>query len=99
MAGTGSKDVVVPGAFVPEHRTHSIVDVYHGSDPGFAVNDRPYFRLPWRLVSATRSRRRRSGRRSVQWMPSLNETGRVSRPVAVRRLHAIPRCIGLWHAH
>jgi 3-hydroxy-9,10-secoandrosta-1,3,5(10)-triene-9,17-dione monooxygenase len=50
LAGTGSKDVVVHGAFVPEHRTHSIVDVYHGSDPGFAVNDRPYFRLPWRLV-------------------------------------------------
>jgi 3-hydroxy-9,10-secoandrosta-1,3,5(10)-triene-9,17-dione monooxygenase len=50
LAGTGSKDVVVEGAFVPEHRTHSIVDVYHGRDPGFAVNDRPYFRLPWRLV-------------------------------------------------
>jgi 3-hydroxy-9,10-secoandrosta-1,3,5(10)-triene-9,17-dione monooxygenase len=50
LAGTGSKDLVVPGAFVPEHRTHSIVDVHHGRDPGFAVNDRPYFRLPWRLV-------------------------------------------------
>ena len=52
LAGTGSKDLVVPGAFVPEHRTHSIVDVHHGRDPGFAVNDRPYFRLPWRLVFA-----------------------------------------------
>ena len=50
LSGTGSRDVVVPGAFVPEHRTHSVVDVYHGRDPGFAVNDRPYFRLPWRLV-------------------------------------------------
>jgi 3-hydroxy-9,10-secoandrosta-1,3,5(10)-triene-9,17-dione monooxygenase len=50
LAGTGSKDVVVSDAFVPEHRTHSIVDVYLGRDPGFAVNDRPYFRLPWRLV-------------------------------------------------
>jgi 3-hydroxy-9,10-secoandrosta-1,3,5(10)-triene-9,17-dione monooxygenase len=50
LAGTGSKDIVVTDAFVPEHRTHSIVDVYHGRDPGFAVNDRPYFRLPWRLV-------------------------------------------------
>jgi 3-hydroxy-9,10-secoandrosta-1,3,5(10)-triene-9,17-dione monooxygenase len=50
LAGTGSKDVVVPGAFVPEYRTHSIVDVYHERNPGFAVNDRPYFRLPWRLV-------------------------------------------------
>jgi 3-hydroxy-9,10-secoandrosta-1,3,5(10)-triene-9,17-dione monooxygenase len=50
LAGTGSKDVVVQDAFVPEYRTHSIVDVYHGRDPGFAVNDRPYFRLPWRLA-------------------------------------------------
>lgn len=53
LSGSGSKDVVVAGAFVPEHRTHRIVDVYHGSDPGFAVNDRPYYRLPWRLVFAT----------------------------------------------
>jgi 3-hydroxy-9,10-secoandrosta-1,3,5(10)-triene-9,17-dione monooxygenase len=50
LAGTGSKDIVVADAFVPKHRTHCIVDVYHGRDPGFAVNDRPYFRLPWRLV-------------------------------------------------
>jgi 3-hydroxy-9,10-secoandrosta-1,3,5(10)-triene-9,17-dione monooxygenase len=53
LRGTGSKNVVVPGTFVPEHRTHRIIDVYHGTDPGFAVNDRPYFRLPWRLVFAT----------------------------------------------
>jgi 3-hydroxy-9,10-secoandrosta-1,3,5(10)-triene-9,17-dione monooxygenase len=53
LSGTGSKDVVVPGAWIPEHRTHRITDVYHGTDPGFAVNDRPYFRLPWRLVFAT----------------------------------------------
>ncbi|WP_428486359.1 acyl-CoA dehydrogenase family protein [Rhodopila sp.] len=53
LGGTGSKDVVVPGAFVPAHRTHRIIDVFHGTDPGFAVNDRPYYRLPWRLVFAT----------------------------------------------
>jgi 3-hydroxy-9,10-secoandrosta-1,3,5(10)-triene-9,17-dione monooxygenase len=52
LGGTGSKDVIVAGAFVPEHRTHRIIDVYHGTDPGFAVNDRPYYRLPWRLVFA-----------------------------------------------
>lgn len=50
LAGTGSKDIIVPGAFVPEYRTHSIIDVYHERNPGFAVNDRPYYRLPWRLV-------------------------------------------------
>jgi 3-hydroxy-9,10-secoandrosta-1,3,5(10)-triene-9,17-dione monooxygenase len=53
LRGTGSKDVVVAGAFIPEHRTHRITDVYHGIDPGFVVNDRPYYRLPWRLVFAT----------------------------------------------
>jgi 3-hydroxy-9,10-secoandrosta-1,3,5(10)-triene-9,17-dione monooxygenase len=53
LSGTGSKDIVVPGAWIPEHRTHRITDVYHGTDPGFAVNDRPYYRLPWRLVFAT----------------------------------------------
>jgi 3-hydroxy-9,10-secoandrosta-1,3,5(10)-triene-9,17-dione monooxygenase len=53
LRGTGSKDVIVAGAFVPEHRTHRITDVYHGTDPGFQVNDRPYYRLPWRLVFAT----------------------------------------------
>jgi 3-hydroxy-9,10-secoandrosta-1,3,5(10)-triene-9,17-dione monooxygenase len=53
LRGTGSKDVVVAGALVPEHRTHRITDVFRGTDPGFMVNDRPYFRLPWRLVFAT----------------------------------------------
>jgi 3-hydroxy-9,10-secoandrosta-1,3,5(10)-triene-9,17-dione monooxygenase len=53
LGGTGSKAVEVRGAFVPEYRTHRIIDVYNGTDPGFAVNDRPYFRLPWRLVFAT----------------------------------------------
>jgi 3-hydroxy-9,10-secoandrosta-1,3,5(10)-triene-9,17-dione monooxygenase len=50
LGGTGSKAVVLKGAFVPDYRTHSVVDVYHGTDPGFEVNDRPYYRLPWRLV-------------------------------------------------
>ena len=50
LAGTGSKTVILPGAFVPEYRTHSIVDNYNGTDPGLAINDRPYYRLPWRLV-------------------------------------------------
>ena len=35
---------------MPQHRTHRVVDYYNGANPGFAVNDRPYYRLPWRLV-------------------------------------------------
>jgi len=50
LAGTGSKDVVIADAVIPEHRTHRVLDVYHHTDPGFAVNDRPLFRLPWHLM-------------------------------------------------
>jgi len=35
---------------VPAYRTHSVVDIYHGTDPGLAVNDRALYRLPWHLV-------------------------------------------------
>ena len=50
LAGTGSKDVVVTDAFVPEYRTHSSTHVYQRSDPGRVVNDRPLYRLPWSTV-------------------------------------------------
>jgi 3-hydroxy-9,10-secoandrosta-1,3,5(10)-triene-9,17-dione monooxygenase len=47
LAGTGSKDVQVADAFVPEYRTHASTHVYERTDPGRAVNDRPLYRLPW----------------------------------------------------
>ena len=50
LAGSGSKDVVVADAFVPEYRTHTSTHVYERSDPGRAVNDRPLYRLPWSVV-------------------------------------------------
>jgi 3-hydroxy-9,10-secoandrosta-1,3,5(10)-triene-9,17-dione monooxygenase len=50
LAGTGSKDVIVADAFVPEYRTHSSTQVYEYADPGRAVNDRPLYRLPWSCV-------------------------------------------------
>jgi 3-hydroxy-9,10-secoandrosta-1,3,5(10)-triene-9,17-dione monooxygenase len=50
LAGTGSKDVAVRGAFVPEHRTHRFLDAYHLANPGQAVNPAPTFRLPFGSV-------------------------------------------------
>jgi 3-hydroxy-9,10-secoandrosta-1,3,5(10)-triene-9,17-dione monooxygenase len=47
LMGSGSKDLVIREAFVPDYRTHSIVDVYHGTDPGLAVNHGPLYKLPW----------------------------------------------------
>jgi 3-hydroxy-9,10-secoandrosta-1,3,5(10)-triene-9,17-dione monooxygenase len=53
LCGTGSKDLVVADAFVPEYRTHSNRDAFYLTSPGTAVNDAPLYRLPFGLVFPT----------------------------------------------
>jgi 3-hydroxy-9,10-secoandrosta-1,3,5(10)-triene-9,17-dione monooxygenase len=48
--GTGSKDVVVNDALVPEYRTHSVRDGFAGTSPGLAANPAPLYRLPFGQV-------------------------------------------------
>src|SRR5439155_1025016 len=50
LCGTGSKDLLVDGAFVPEYRTHSYRDAFYLTNPGAVVNDAPLYRLPFGLV-------------------------------------------------
>ncbi|TXS95894.1 flavin-dependent monooxygenase [Parahaliea maris] len=50
LQGTGSHDVRVDGAFVPEHRTHRSMDGFLCENPGNAVNDAPLYRLPFMQV-------------------------------------------------
>ncbi|HKS88617.1 MAG TPA: flavin-dependent monooxygenase [Stellaceae bacterium] len=50
LCGTGSKDLVVADAFVPEYRTHSYLDAFHLTHPGAALNDAPLYRLPFALI-------------------------------------------------
>jgi 3-hydroxy-9,10-secoandrosta-1,3,5(10)-triene-9,17-dione monooxygenase len=52
LSGSGSKDIVVKGAFVPEHRTHKFLDAYNRDNPGQAVNPGPLYRLAWASVFA-----------------------------------------------
>jgi len=47
LQGTGSNDIVVEGAFVPEYRTHKQMDGFSGANPGVQVNDAPLYKLPW----------------------------------------------------
>jgi 3-hydroxy-9,10-secoandrosta-1,3,5(10)-triene-9,17-dione monooxygenase len=47
LRGTGSNDIVVEGAFVPEHRTHKLFDGFRCKSPGNAVNPAPLYRLPF----------------------------------------------------
>jgi 3-hydroxy-9,10-secoandrosta-1,3,5(10)-triene-9,17-dione monooxygenase len=52
LAGTGSKDILVEGAFVPEHRTHRFLDAYMLQNPGQVVNPGPLYRLPFGCLFA-----------------------------------------------
>lgn len=50
LEGTGSHDIVVKDAWVPEYRTHRSQDGFAGTNPGCAVNANPIFRLPFGQV-------------------------------------------------
>jgi 3-hydroxy-9,10-secoandrosta-1,3,5(10)-triene-9,17-dione monooxygenase len=47
LRGTGSKDIVVDNAFVPEHRTHRIIDGFKRVSPGNEHNPAPLYKLPF----------------------------------------------------
>lgn len=46
LSGTGSKDVVIEDAYVPEHRLLFVADANEGRSPGAEVNPGPLFRMP-----------------------------------------------------
>jgi alkylation response protein AidB-like acyl-CoA dehydrogenase len=50
LRGTGSKDVTVSGAFVPEHRVVRAADIMNGNAPGLQGPVDPVFRMPWSCV-------------------------------------------------
>ncbi len=51
LSGTGSKDIVIEDAFVPEYRSQSHWDYAMGRDlPGWEINPSPLYRLPFAIV-------------------------------------------------
>ena len=50
LRGTGSNDIIVKDAFVPEHRTLSFVQTGQCLGPGQAVNDAAIYKLPFASV-------------------------------------------------
>ncbi len=53
LRGTGSNDIVVEDAFVPEHRTLSFAATVQCRGPGQDVNTAPLYRLPFSAVFST----------------------------------------------
>jgi 3-hydroxy-9,10-secoandrosta-1,3,5(10)-triene-9,17-dione monooxygenase len=50
LRGTGSHDIVVKDAFVPDYRVQAMADNYLGRGPGQAVNTAPLYRQPFGQV-------------------------------------------------
>jgi 3-hydroxy-9,10-secoandrosta-1,3,5(10)-triene-9,17-dione monooxygenase len=50
LKSTGSNDIVVDRAFVPDYRTHKATDGFLCTNPGQAVNSAPLYRLPWAQI-------------------------------------------------
>lgn len=47
LKGTGSNDIVVEDAFVPEYRTHSSLDGFRGTNPGIDSKTIPLYKIPF----------------------------------------------------
>ncbi|HVA12370.1 MAG TPA: acyl-CoA dehydrogenase family protein [Stellaceae bacterium] len=52
LKATGSNDVVVKDAFIPQHRAHRMVDLFDCRGPGQAINTAALYRMPFGLVFA-----------------------------------------------
>jgi 3-hydroxy-9,10-secoandrosta-1,3,5(10)-triene-9,17-dione monooxygenase len=50
LQGTGSQDIKVVDAFVPEYRTQKLLDGFNCDSPGNSVNKAPVFKLPFGQV-------------------------------------------------
>ncbi len=47
LKGTGSNDIVVEDAFVPDYRTHSSLDGFQGTNPGIDSKTIPLYQIPF----------------------------------------------------
>ncbi|OBG14115.1 acyl-CoA dehydrogenase [Mycolicibacterium celeriflavum] len=73
MRATGSNDVVITDAFVPEHRLVRVADIYTGTAPGAALHDADTYR--WPMVPALAL---------LAAMPALGSAERVAQIYAER---------------
>lgn len=73
MRATGSNDVVVTDAFVPEHRLVKVTDIYAGTAPGAGLHGSPTYR--WPMVPALAL---------LAAMPALGSAERVTELYAQR---------------
>ncbi|MEH6581212.1 MAG: flavin-dependent monooxygenase [Halioglobus sp.] len=50
LQGTGSNDIVIEDAFVPDYRTHKQTDGFEGTNPGVTDESAALYHLPWAQI-------------------------------------------------
>tara|TARA_R110001592_G_scaffold363371_1_gene685467 strand:- start:73507 stop:74709 length:1203 start_codon:yes stop_codon:yes gene_type:complete len=92
LKATGSNDIVVDSVFVPDYRTHKLVDGYMCQNPGNEVNSGPLYRIPWAqifvrsvstsAIGATRGALDDYLKIAAKRIPSFSDKATVHDPVA-----------------
>ena len=79
LKATGSHDIKVDRAFVPEHRTHKAMDGYLCRNPGQEVNTGDLFKLPWAAIFTPRRLHRfdRRGAGRAEILPRYRQGPRI----------------------
>ena len=87
LKGTGSKEIVVKDVFVPEYRTHRMMDAFTNTSPGNKDNPAPLYRLPFAQVfvrAVSSASIGGSARRAQRLSRVRRQTGQLQRPGAHR---------------
>lgn len=92
LKATGSHDIVVDSVFVPEYRTHKLMDGFLCQNPGNELNTDPLYRIPWAqifvrsvstsAIGAARGALKDYLKIAAKRIPSFADKGTVHDPVA-----------------
>ncbi len=91
LRGTGSHDIEVEQAFVPDYRTHKASDGAAGTSPGSASIPASYIDCHLARSSCARYQARRSARCRARCITTAAGAPSVSRSMTVRAARRIPR--------
>ena len=103
LKATGSNDIVVDSVFVPDYRTHKLVDGYMCQNPGNEVNSGPLYRIPWAqifvrsvstsAIGATRGALDDYLKIAAKRIPSFSDKATVHDPVAQKLVAEVESAI------
>jgi 3-hydroxy-9,10-secoandrosta-1,3,5(10)-triene-9,17-dione monooxygenase len=80
LRGTGSKDIIIKGAFVPDYRSVLMQDLREARSPGRNLHNTPNYRIPLRSILSFTLAAPIVGMAQGQWRPSRPACAKESQP-------------------